>query len=175
MGKKNILNANYYHVHVVLNHIIDKVNNKIREIYYYLENKFCVNFKLYRFVDIKIFFPLSFPRMLKIIRARHVEFTSTEFPAIRACISALQYFPSHFSSSFISKPMAFFFSTWLPVTPLEVSRLGLKTVCLSERPRGRKGGAECRLFFILKQPHAPRRGTFSANRSENFAITDVCN
>lgn len=88
---------------------------------------------------------------------------------------ALQYFPSHFSSSFISKPMAFFFSTWLPVTPLEVSRLGLKTVCLSERPRGRKGGAECRLFFILKQPHAPRRGTFSANRSENFAITDVCN
>lgn len=68
-----------------------------------------------------------------------------------------------------------FFSTWLPVTPLKVSWLELKTVRLSERPRGRKGGPKCRLFFILMQPHAPRRGTFSANRSENFAITDVCN
>lgn len=66
-----------------------------------------------------------------------------------------------------------FFSTWLPVTPLEVSWLELKTVRFSGRPRGRKEGPKCCLFFILKQPHAPRRGTFSPNRLENLAITDV--
>lgn len=33
----------------------------------------------------------------------------------------------------------------------------METVRLSKRPRGRKGGPEYRLFFMLKQPHAPRR------------------
>lgn len=109
----------------------------------------------------------------------YVEFTPTRFPLFSRLFARVfplfSIFPLTFPRLSYWNRRRFFFSTWLPVTPLEVSWLGLKTVRLSERPRGRKGGPKCRLFFILMQPHAPRRGTFSPNRSENFAITDVCN
>lgn len=78
------------------------------------------------------------------------------FFQLLAHILPFQHFLSHFSSSTYWNQRRFF-STWLPATPLEVSWLGLETVRLSERPRGRKGGPEYRLFFMLKQPHAPRR------------------
>lgn len=95
-----------------------------------------------------------------------------------AHILSLQHFPSHFSSSTYWNRWRFFFSTRLPATPLEVTWLGLETVRLSKRPRGRKGGPECRLFFMLKQPHAPRRpcgALFRQIGRKNFAVSDVCN
>jgi len=113
-----------------------------------------INFKylnlLYRTYN---FFPFS--NIFTIIRARRRKFMLIELSCysntfLPFSISLLTFLRLHIETGDV-------LSTWLPVTPLEVSWLELETVRLSKRPRGRERGREYRLFFMLKRPHAPRR------------------